>query len=145
MNSRLFCLILLLGSFLFSCIKFNKKKLPEEVGVEGTENLSVEKVQLQELISNPKDWKDSLVETEGYYQAGYEESALYMGRTGDGLVRKGIWVSFSKELSAKMAPDSEYYNNKKVRVRGRVSLNKGHVMQYAATIEDVYYIALVKE
>lgn len=144
MNSKLFCLILLLGSILFSCIMFDKKELPKEVGIEGTENLTVEKVDLQELISNPKNWEDSLVETEGYYRSGFEESALYIGRTGDGLTNKGMWLNFSKDLLAKLAPDSEYYN-KKIRVRGRVSLKKGHAMQYPATIEDVYYIALVEE
>ena len=142
-NRNLIFLFFSLG-ILASCVQVGKKEIVQEIGVEGTEGISVEKIELQELVSAPKKWKDLYIETEGYYQTGFEKSALYISSSDYEVEEKALWLNFDEELSAKMPQDSEY-NGKKVRVRGRVSLKKGHLMQYSATIGDVYYIALVEE
>lgn len=142
-NRNLISLFFSLG-ILTSCVQVGKKEVVQEIGVEGSESISVENVELQELISTPKKWKDLYIETEGYYQIGFEKCALYASPSGNEVEEKALWLNFNENLSAKMPQDSEY-DSKKVRVRGKVSLKKGHLMQYAATIEDVYYIALAEE
>lgn len=142
-NKNLISLFFSLG-ILASCVQVGKKEMVQEMGVEGAESISVEHIELQELISAPKKWEDLYIETEGYYQAGFEKCALYVSPSSYEVEKKALWLNFDEELSAKMPQDSEY-DSKKVRVRGKVSLKKGHLMQYAATIEDVYYIALAEE
>jgi hypothetical protein len=132
-----------LMSILLSCTRISRKELPKEVGVEGMENIAVKKVELQELTSLPRKWKDSLIETQGYFISGFEESALYVSRTGDGLERDAVWINLEDRLWGKI--DMENYSGKKIKVRGRVSLKKGHLMQYAATIGNVYYVAIAEE
>jgi len=129
---------------LISCDRGDKKEIVQEMQIERSENITLENVELEELISAPKKWEGLYVEVEGYYKAGFEECALYVSQSNYGIERKAFWLNFEKALSNKMPTDSGY-NGKKVKVRGQVSLGKGHLMQYAGTIEGIYYIALFKD
>jgi hypothetical protein len=54
-----------------------------------------------ELLENPLDYRDSIVEIQGYYRSGFEKSALYATKNDyiNTNNKRAIWIGFHENLS----------------------------------------------
>ncbi|WP_192820582.1 hypothetical protein [Rufibacter sp. LB8] len=133
MKNRL--LTILLPLFLFSCNESKEFKTTKE---ESTKYISVE---INTLLENPSRFDGKYIEATGILLYEFENVGLYKTRADANRKdsKNALWTDFEEGLLPE--EELEKLKNKKVIVRGLVnSASKGHLMQFAGTLEKVDYL-----
>jgi len=95
-----------------------------------------EKVSLTDL-SRIKSLDGKLVEIEGYYRCGFEETALCPDKKADAVL--SLWID--KLIVSSEEYVCESFNEKKVILTGKINLaKKGHLNAYMAGVDSVVCI-----
>lgn len=98
------------------------------------------KFSLADLKINPGKYAGRWIETEGIYYCGFEYSTI-------GLLQKlnskakpaSFWIEFDNKINC--FSNTNQFNEIKVLLRGKMNLdNHGHLSNYDAAIDNVYYI-----
>ena len=141
---------LLIGEILIILIFFgcdNKVKTAREL-ISTCEG-NIQTINFGLLLDSTTSYDGKLVEVTGYYHEGFEESAISnsIKRPDE---KSMIWVNFAPNVidsfnknPVKDQDIYEYLDGKRILIRGMVNPKaKGHMGQYAASMELVCYVAV---
>ncbi len=96
---------------------------------------------IEQVIEDPSRFDEKYIETSGIFIYEFENVAIYKTRM-DAYRRdkkNAFWTRFEDDLMPKV--ELEQINNKRIVVRGLINSKcKGHLMQFAATLEKVDFV-----
>lgn len=109
---------------------------------QSTPSVSYQVCVFDSLLQNRPRFVGAPVEVQGIFRYHFEDVSLHPATAT--APSKALWIDFTPGLlrEAPTGVDSlELCNGRQVRVRGRFSNAKGHLGQYAGTLEDVVFLA----
>jgi hypothetical protein len=143
--------IFLLIALLFPSCKKSKKVYTSTCNV----NLVFKKVKFTQLIDSIDNYDHQYIEIAGVYKEAKGQSALFSDSLFvDHSNKHGLWINFSQDCPLYLngthiglfeASDGQFVliNNKKVVIRGKIDLhNRGHLAQYAGSLDRISFIKL---
>ncbi|GAB2531911.1 hypothetical protein [Rufibacter soli] len=128
-------LAILLSLIFLSCSE------QKEFATTKEESIKYATVDIEQLLEHPARFDGKYIESSGILVYEFENVGIYKTRTDANRKepKNALWTELDKGLISEK--ELEKLNGKEVIIRGLVNLeSKGHLMQFAGTLEKVNYI-----
>ena len=97
------------------------------------------KISLSDLAKDYKAYNGKYIETEGTFHSHFEQFAVFTDKKFLTSKTQAFWLDLNRKLQI---PEEAFgkMNGQQIRIKGKIDMTrKGHLGQYIATIDNIYY------